>query len=221
MSGLATAETSTRGLLPDRKDDIHCPLMGGPEYRTNYTMLSCNARQAAGGCRNLTCQYHEKQNHAAHTSRANEGTPPEPGVTAGETAQKTEEEPVTTAKTKAACLHCNKVKTIPARGLCGSCYKKMKDAGRLEEFQSGRSGDVMRSPGRKKKVAEERESVIPINHPVDRPIDSDRVSLWFEGDADRQLYQEIKAAAAKERRTVEAQILYMLDNNLSRVCGCA
>jgi hypothetical protein len=50
--------TATVGgdILPSVQYDIHCPLMGGPDYKFNYLSGSCRERVKAFSCRDRGCQ---------------------------------------------------------------------------------------------------------------------------------------------------------------------
>lgn len=241
MSGLSTHSTVNLVPSLAAPMDIFCPLMGGRPYQRNYRKIACRERQRHGTCNNTQCVHRDQRVRAQKESTkgsknsrltrpvsaeekrdtsmtgvprrcdpAIQGTPPGQGVTAGETAQTnkggrpkkvySKEETVAKNKVK-TCADCATEKTIIGRGLCGKCYWKYKHQGTLDEkFPTTRT-----SP--KKKVtspsASEKTSPCP-------DARADRVLLIFE-QRDHALLKYLRDLAARERRTVEWQIVAMLD----------
>lgn len=241
---LATTDVSTKGHLPDRNQyDIHCPLMGGPDYKFNYLLTSCDVRQGTSGCSQVKCRHHEgvvevaaRGNGAKRTDGdvyetpssseavsevgAKPGVdlpcrPPKKGDSLERRASSKKEIAVATNKRKAICKGCGRHMTILARGICARCYKHAKKDGCLDKYASGRSGGVMIPPRKKSPAPVSPEQ--PVTHTPDRSLTAleesravDRVLLIFE-QRDHALLKYLRDLAARERRTVEWQIVAMLD----------
>jgi hypothetical protein len=101
---------------------------------------------------------------------------------------------------KALCVIEGCDKEVKSRGLCSPCYDKMRRAGRLEEF-----------PGK----LERKNASIP--HPLVKKLfpykDQHEIRLIF-GDDYKDLFSKLEKAAKKEFRTIELQILYLIDQRL-------
>jgi hypothetical protein len=137
--GLATVGACTKGDLPERNQyDIHCPLMGGPDYKLNYVSAGCLERQLYNGCSANGCK-HLKTNIVKKKS-----IEPQARVyTLGEFVH---------GKRAAACAECGIVRPIVGRGCCGGCMMRLRKLGTLDALHPQKKG------GRKKKTTEGSKS---------------------------------------------------------------
>ncbi len=148
------------------------------------------------------------QIQAGHTSPANEGTTPELVVTAGETAQPLEVS-MASNKTVAACVECFRVMRIVARGLCGKCYSAHRKAGTLDEKYPAKRLPSPR-PGFKKKSAKPPTQATRLDVDDIEAL-SPRALIVFVGDHDVAMAEYLQKLATEERRTIEQQILWLLE----------
>jgi len=115
-----------------------------------------------------------------------------------------------------ACADCKREDVrIVGRGLCGKCYYRHQKAGTLDRFP--RLGDA--PPGRKRKPAAEKpaapEASVPRREPAAGPAPSSGVTLVFADERDRQLLQALERLARRERRSVEAQCMVLLERAMT------
>ncbi len=143
------------------------------------------------------------QTPAGHTSPANEGMTPELVMTAGETAQ-IKEADVASKKQTGICLECGREKPFVARRLCGKCYAANKKSGTLDA----------KYPAKGLQVDPEQEVFTPRLEKVaevkKKPANT-AVSLEFS-HREKDLLSYLEDWAKEQRRSVEDQILYILEN---------
>lgn len=163
MSDLATTSACTKGNLPGREFDIHCPLMGGPDYKLNYHSFSCRERQLNKTCNDKKCE-----------RRVNLVRPCLVQVSAATTKHERDVYEIG-HDNRTVCLSCNKAKNqIVGRGLCAACYSRHKKAGDI---------DVKYPVLRKPAVNKQRVSVVFKGDDVDV---YDYLRAWAD-DEDRSL----------------------------------
>lgn len=103
----------------------------------------------------------------------------------------------------AACAECKRVLPLSGRGLCGRCYQRVLKA---EVASSG--------PKRARKPVA-AEAAVPLVH-RDPPCEmsptpsADALLIHFVGE-DQALLRTLREVAKKARRSVEDQILYILE----------
>ena len=196
--GLATTAASTKGNLPDRNGyDIHCPMMGGPDYKLNYCSTGCRERQLMSSCTKKGCD-----------RRVNLVRPNLVQVSAATKRQalNTEVMPVDKRPVR-ECAECGRMMSISGRGLCSTCLKKMKKDGTLDEKHP-----PLR-PGRRPAKAEKPETVAePVSLVADDADEDPRIVRLEFWERDCVVLVELEKWAAEDRRSVADQILFALDN---------
>ena len=228
LEDLATTGACTKGDLPDRSGyDIHCELMGGPDYKLNYLLLGCDERQRASGCSVVKCRHHAggvevkaplsvKRKLADLDVAAHKRTSSDPDVSAGETAQIKED--AVAKKSLKKCFECGELRTIIGRGLCGRDYHRLQKAGVLDDKypvkpkhsnkKSGRPSAVDQNTEQGLSLVKEPTNVVPACD--DSQFPPVRVLLCFEA-RDQKLGDYLSTWATVERRTVEAQLMVIID----------
>lgn len=127
-----------------------------------------------------------------------------PHLVAPLTARKTPMKNHPTNKHKVdACKECGRVMPLPGRGLCGKCYGRVLKA---EVEQSGPKRTQSISPA----VTDS-----PVRDAGAVPGWSGWVDLVFAGD--ELLLEKIQTEAAKERRDIRQQLLWIIDRHYHRV----
>ncbi len=131
------------------------------------------------------------------------GTSPCLDVTAGETAQ-IKEADVASKKQTGVCRECKREKPYVARGLCGKCYSANKKAGTLDAKYPAKGLQVDPEQEAFTSVPEKAAAVTTISA-------NTAVSLEFS-HRDKDLLSYLEDWAKEQRRSVEDQILYILEN---------
>jgi hypothetical protein len=136
---LATIGACTKGDLPDRQYDIHCPLMGGPAYKYNYVTAGCLERQLAGCCSAKACPRKKIRLAAKRAAAVKPGSTFTLGT-------------IVHGKRVAICAECGLTRPAHGRGCCGSCYWRLRGEGTLDAKHPAKQG------GRKKTLIVRQES---------------------------------------------------------------
>ncbi len=110
-----------------------------------------------------------------------------------------------TSKPARPCICCGETGSILGRGLRSTCYWRHKRAGTLEQFPGRKKAKNTRAP---KQPAAQVEKSAP-NVP-----EWPTVSIAFP-PSDEQLLQALANWAASERRSLDQQILFILDNTVA------
>lgn len=110
------------------------------------------------------------------------------------------------------CLECQGEKTIIGRGLCGGCYHRIKKSGDLDSKYPAKGSlakgslPLDRTP---MKVASKVTNIKPAV--VDEAVDRGAVIILKVTERDADLFGALQDWADDERRTIHAQVLYLLD----------
>lgn len=107
---------------------------------------------------------------------------------------------------------------LPARGLCARCWNKLKAEGTLDERFPRRNKHQAKAAAEKHPAEPATESA-PAELPATRaepaaPAVDLPVAVDFSGERERQLYAALVEAADKERRSVDQQLLRILEEAL-------
>lgn len=215
---MTLSETGTaRGDLPAKGYDIHCPLMGGSGV--NYLASSCLERLANKGCRMTGCSRHRRP----------EGNKPEKVVAKAVVAkckiipvapaigEPRQEAAMSTNGQEAAanargkqrsgkatkhkvgpCANpaCGRVMPLPGRGLCGKCYSAV--------LKTEKGGGALRGELRQDTARPRTPSC---------GVQELQVVITFAG-GDKALLEKLEVSAQQSRRSVENQVLFLLEDVL-------
>lgn len=118
-------------------------------------------------------------------------------------------------RTQAECARCSLVMPLRARGLCSTCHSAARRGGVLHLYPRV---NAIRKPAKALPatwgdVGETR----PAPPPAPPAADTPSVRLVFDGPDDRALFARLEAVAQRKRRSVEQQILYVLEHDLELV----
>lgn len=102
-----------------------------------------------------------------------------------------------------SCAKCSESKPIAARGLCGKCWAQEKKAGTLDTNYPSAVPDVDLS----------KLTTIPKAAPSPAK-NGCTVTLSFTGD-DQKLFEFLSTEAKQNRRTIDQEILYRLENGVA------
>lgn len=211
-----------RGDLPPKEYDIHCPLMGGPTHKNNYFRLSCLERRNNGGCVVKDC--------SQRTENKKEGTvakkPLRKCRECGET------KPIIGRGLCGPCYHRlkrhgkleEKYPALDGRAAAAAAMAKEKKPS--EAVSKDWPGPVSGEKPAEKKPAESAKEKSALfeseadrkefkREPIESPappvkVDDDQIVLIFN-ERDQELLAGLREWAEEERRTLEAQILMILD----------
>ncbi len=113
-------QTGYKGCLPDTGYNLHCPCMGGPEYKFNYTSISCAARLEKKTCKETGCSRFKGEAPGFREFQFNCGA----GADRHEV--------------RIECTSCHNIAINHGRGLCRTCHKKHTKAGTIGQFKRKR-----------------------------------------------------------------------------------
>jgi hypothetical protein len=201
--------------------------MGGPDYRFNYTKISCQARQGSGGCR-VKCEH---KLSGQRKEKVVNGVPPLvvssplPDTTTEDRDIRERpaiiqpvQEVIVGNKPVKVCLECSEKKPICARGLCGACYARLSKEGTLDDRYPAKKPQKVRAD--KGKAQPSRKSVRPITAeplPVfEETADAPGgvvIVLQFN-DRDQGLLLALQGEAEAARRRLADHILYLLEQQV-------
>lgn len=207
------SDVSRRGALPDMEKDLFCPLMGPPP-KLNYFKVSCLERRRENNCRMRSCP--EWQPATLKEVKVEKVVEPKKLKRRANGSYE---------KRKAKCLECGRVMTIIARGLCGGCRTRLKNAGTLDaKFPSShplanRPKDVQEQPEEVPagSIAEPvKEDEVPVLSPAPLVAAAEGQVILVFGERDQELLSGLMEWAEDERRTIEHQIITILDQANAR-----